>query len=988
MANIGRLLLFGDKLYMGANGGIVGQTTPETPLPTIAVNMAGSSTVVEGDGASFTFTIELSATASEDTTFTYQTANGTALAGTDYTAAGGTGTIPAGQLSTTVVVLITNDLTYRGTRTFSLTISNAFTGPEPIVITNSTRTITIDDDDEAPVDPPPPAGEGSPLLALQHPRLVFVPEDSNYVFGRKLSDFRTRMNTATYSGNFQNYIGWHVARFNDLVSGKTNARLSHDGMAYAFFAMLDPATMPSFNFTYTKAQFLDKAKEHMMELCVDVRAWSSESGQDSSSEDGGPKSMGVAMMYDWIMAADPDYLTIADRQYVAETAVDGWKSAGSPSNRWWLSENSHYDAWSGVAIGLALYGDPISGNSVRTGLPFSQDIETMKDLFITRAQFMHDSAEFFRDGQGMHQESDAYYGGQWTKTASWAALIYGTALNTNVFYEYGFWRNRTKYLYMMAEPHTYSTTFDGVDGIPSNRLIKFDTTAGEDTARQSTMATRSCIFLEGFDDRGLAIGRWIVWDYWGSNPYGGTRVTERGDQLIYRFAYGWDHVSPIEPVAEVDIPLRYDGGMGRIILRDSIYPFEEGSTAIVYNNIKHRIGGHQHLNYNDSFSLYKWGTLTGEGGTGKSASNDTGSGGTNPFIQGNDGRLWGGDNLCIIFNATTTRNTGGGTYTGNNLSMNPSVCTGANCGIGTWMVYYKGTTGAASFMVNTTTKHSNTRQSYAARHFVWFPDEGGAHDYLVVWDRVTKHSTSDIGTFINFPTAKQPELLDGTWNLTLGPGTAGSVRVIPTGEWTGSGSVNRIKIVNDIDTADAVLYMNVLRPTSPNVYAVGGNEGWWGADCTRGIRNKESSATYAARNCGDVWATWFMRYRLEIWADSPIGSSDEYLRTLQLSRNSTTPTPTETEYIASTNGSMAGAVIKDANLTRVALAPTAFQFTLVNTAFTINLPSGSTAPARIVCSRISPLTQYTVSRLGNQVTFTPGSGSNLSTADGVLEVLV
>jgi hypothetical protein len=990
MANVGKLLLFGDKLFLKDDKAIK-YVTPDTPLPTIGVDMTGSSVVLEGEGAAYTFTVSLSTTATEDTTFTYTTVNGTGQAGTDYAAIGGTGTIPQGELSVNLTVNIINDLTYRGDRTFSLTISNAATGPDPIVITNSTRTVTITEDDEAPVDPPPPAGEGSPLVALEHPRLVFVPENSNYVFGRKLSTFRTRMATATYSSGFQAYINTHVARFNSTISTKTSGKLVHDGMAYACFAMLDPATMPTFNFTYTKQQFIDKAKEHLSQLCSQyLMVGTGESGQDSSSEDGGgPKTMAAAMMYDWIMAADSEAFTIPERQVIAEAAIDAWKDSASPGQRWLLSENSHYHAWRGIALAVALYGDPISGNSTKTGLPYSTDINTAKDLFITRLQYMHDSAEFFRDGQGIHQESDAYYGLQWTKTASWATVLGGTALNTNYFYEYGWWRNRVYYMYMMGEPCVYSTTLEGVDNIPSRRLIKADTTAGNDHAIFSTILTRSAPFMEGWDDRRHSICKWIWSTKWNtSSPYNSTSVIGYGDQLIYRFAFGMEHVTPIEPVAEVDIPKRLDGGLGRIILRDSVDPWEVGSTAIVYNNIKHRIGGHQHVSYNNALWMYKWGTICGEGGTGKTTGINTGSSGTNPYLQGNAGRPWAGDVFCLHDKSVTTRNTAGITYGANNASLNPDVCIGCNCGIGNWTIYHMGSgDGAAVFLVNASNTMSTSKGSYYARQFVWFTDESGAHDYVVVWDRATKHSTNNIMSMTSTMCGTRPELVDGSWTLTLGPGTAGTSVSQPTGEWTGTGSVNCIKLLNEIDQADSVCYITVLKPSSPVVYAVGGNAGWWGADVVEGVRNKESGS-YVARDCGNVWAPWYGRYRLEIKVDSAAGSQDEILRVMQLSRASTTPTPTDVEYITSTNGAMGGAAIMDSARTRVALTPVAHGFTTVSSSFTFNLPSGATTPARIVCSRVSPSTAYSVSRVGLAVTVTLGSGGSTTTADGVLEAVV
>ena len=55
------------------------------------------------------FSVRLSFTSATDVTVAYSTANGTATAGTDYNAASGTLTIPAGHLIRTIEVTLTGD---------------------------------------------------------------------------------------------------------------------------------------------------------------------------------------------------------------------------------------------------------------------------------------------------------------------------------------------------------------------------------------------------------------------------------------------------------------------------------------------------------------------------------------------------------------------------------------------------------------------------------------------------------------------------------------------------------------------------------------------------------------------------------------------------------------------------------------------------------------------------------------------------------------
>jgi len=71
----------------------------------------GDVTVIEGNTATraATFTVNLSAASSEPVSVTYVTANATATAGSDYQAASGTLTIPAGQTTGTITVPVNGD---------------------------------------------------------------------------------------------------------------------------------------------------------------------------------------------------------------------------------------------------------------------------------------------------------------------------------------------------------------------------------------------------------------------------------------------------------------------------------------------------------------------------------------------------------------------------------------------------------------------------------------------------------------------------------------------------------------------------------------------------------------------------------------------------------------------------------------------------------------------------------------------------------------
>jgi hypothetical protein len=111
--------------------------------PTISI---GNASLTEG-GGSMSFTVSQSAVSGLTTTFQYSTADVSATAGSDYTGAtGASGSITAGNNSTTILIPITDDSVYEGNETFTVTLSN----PVNATIATGTGTGTINDDDTAP----------------------------------------------------------------------------------------------------------------------------------------------------------------------------------------------------------------------------------------------------------------------------------------------------------------------------------------------------------------------------------------------------------------------------------------------------------------------------------------------------------------------------------------------------------------------------------------------------------------------------------------------------------------------------------------------------------------------------------------------------------------------------------------------------------------------------------------------------------------------
>ncbi len=106
----------------------------------------GDIAIPEGTGAgttAFQFTVTLSATSPQNVSVDWATANGTGIAGVDYTAASGNLVIPAGSPSGTFTIQVAKNAVDEVNRTFLVNLSNAVDG----VIQDSQGQATIQDDD-------------------------------------------------------------------------------------------------------------------------------------------------------------------------------------------------------------------------------------------------------------------------------------------------------------------------------------------------------------------------------------------------------------------------------------------------------------------------------------------------------------------------------------------------------------------------------------------------------------------------------------------------------------------------------------------------------------------------------------------------------------------------------------------------------------------------------------------------------------------------
>ncbi|WP_185714237.1 Ig-like domain-containing protein [Rheinheimera mesophila] len=110
-------------------------------------------TASEGNSGTttFTHTVSLNISSGVNTTVNYATSDGTGTAGSDYTAASGSVTIPGGQKTATINISVLGDGLVEPNETYTITLSNPVNNVESVALADATGVGTIQNDDVAPV---------------------------------------------------------------------------------------------------------------------------------------------------------------------------------------------------------------------------------------------------------------------------------------------------------------------------------------------------------------------------------------------------------------------------------------------------------------------------------------------------------------------------------------------------------------------------------------------------------------------------------------------------------------------------------------------------------------------------------------------------------------------------------------------------------------------------------------------------------------------
>ena len=215
---------------------------------------------VDEDVGNATLTVSLDVAGAADVTVGYATSNGTATAGSDYTAKSGTLTINAGSTSGTVSVTITDDPTDEDDEAFTFTLSS----PTNASISDSSATVTITDNDPPPslsvADVTVGEGAGSVTLtvslSLASGKTVTVNYATSNGTATAGSDYTSKTGSLTFTpGQTSKTVSVAISddptdeddeTFTFTISGASNATI---GDSSATVTITDNDPPPSMNVT-------------------------------------------------------------------------------------------------------------------------------------------------------------------------------------------------------------------------------------------------------------------------------------------------------------------------------------------------------------------------------------------------------------------------------------------------------------------------------------------------------------------------------------------------------------------------------------------------------------------------------------------------------------------------------------------------------------------------------------------------------------------
>ena len=181
----------------------LGRDDPGNTVRTIGID---DVRVDESDGVA-TFSVHMNQSTSQDVMLNYATADGTALALSDYTATSGSITIDTGQTTASVTVTILQDLLVEGDESFTLTLSNASPTDVAIISDDTAIGVITDDDAEDPVILPPTLSIADAIVAESVGNATFTVSMSKTASDAVTLNYETSNGSATAASDYTSTNG-------------------------------------------------------------------------------------------------------------------------------------------------------------------------------------------------------------------------------------------------------------------------------------------------------------------------------------------------------------------------------------------------------------------------------------------------------------------------------------------------------------------------------------------------------------------------------------------------------------------------------------------------------------------------------------------------------------------------------------------------------------------------------------------------------------
>ncbi len=254
-----------------ATGTITNDDTSATVVTPPTVSITNAS-VAEGNSgsANLAFTVALSKASSTAVTVNYATANGTATAGADYTAASGTVTFAPGVLSQQVNVAVAGDTAVESAETLTVTLSS----PSGATLGAATATGTITNDDTS-TSTPPPSVMSLPIATTDKVVTAYFPEWGIYGRNFQVADVPAeQVNHLVYS--FLNVTsGGEVAIYDSFAATEKRFAANETVTGEAdlwYYPASDPRSTQTVWGNFNQLAQL-KAKYPYMKVSIAIGGW-------------------------------------------------------------------------------------------------------------------------------------------------------------------------------------------------------------------------------------------------------------------------------------------------------------------------------------------------------------------------------------------------------------------------------------------------------------------------------------------------------------------------------------------------------------------------------------------------------------------------------------------------------------------------------------------------------------------------------------------